>query len=132
MATIRVERADGRTVDEIEWKAEELEIVERPNGAAAAAILSAGFGALVLGLLASLSEASTAAHDWFDFQARVGPLSGKTIMSVVAYVASWAVLAPVMWKRSFALNTVFVIAAVLIGAGLVGTFPKFFELFAPE
>ncbi len=37
--TIRYERTGGRPVDEIEWKAEELEIVERPNGPAAAAML---------------------------------------------------------------------------------------------
>jgi len=130
MATIRVQRRDNRTIDEIEWKAEELEIVEQPNGPAVAALLAAGVGVFVLGLLTTLAEANTDVADWLNFKNRVGPLSGKTIMAVAAYMASWAVFAPLLWKRSIAMNTVLIVTAVLVAAGFIGTFPKFFELFA--
>ena len=130
MATIKIERMDGRTVDEIEWKPEELQITERPNGPAAAALLAAGVGVLVLGLLTTLAEANADIADWLNFKSRVGPLSGKTVMTVIAYVVSWVVFVPLLWKRSIAMNAVLIVTAVLLAAGFVGTFPKFFELFA--
>ena len=129
MTTIRYERAGGRPVDEIAWQAQELQIVERPNGPVAAALLAAGVGIFVLGLLTVLGEQSTGIHDWLQFKDRVGPLSGKTTMAVVAYVASWAALTPLLWRRSVSLNPVLIISAVLIAGGFIGTFPKFFQLF---
>lgn len=130
MATIKFERGDGKVVDEIEWRAEELRIVERPNGAAAAAFLAGGIGVLVLGLLTTLNEASTGVHDFLEFWSDVGPLSGKTIVASGAFVVSWLALAPLMWMRNVPLNTVFIVTGVLIVGGLIGTFPEFFELFA--
>lgn len=129
MANIRVQREGGRTVDEIQWAAEQLEIVERPNGPAAAALIAAGIGVFFLGLFTVLSEQSTGMHDWLQFKDRVGPLSGKTVMAVVAYVVSWAFLAPVLWKRNVNLNNALIITGVLIAGGFIGTFPKFFQLF---
>jgi hypothetical protein len=129
MATIRIQRADGKTVDDIAWQAEELEIVERPNGPAAAALLAAGIGLLVLGLLTVLAEQSTGIKDWLQFKDRVGPLSGKTTMAVVAYIVSWAALTPLLWRRNVDLSLVLIGSAVLVAAGFLGTFPKFFQLF---
>jgi len=129
MATIRYEREGGRTVDEIAWQAQELEIVGRPNGPAAAALLAAGVGIFVLGLLTVLSEQSTGIHDWLQFKDRVGPLSGKTTMAVVAYVVSWVVFTPILWTRDVGLGLVIVVSSALIAAGFVGTFPEFFLLF---
>ncbi len=125
-----VQHTEDRTVDEVEWQAEELEIVEQANGPAMSALLAAGIGVFVLGLLTTLAEANADVADWLNFKNRVGPLSGKTIMAVVAYVVSWAVFAPLLWKRSVAVNTVLIVTGVLIAAGFVGTFPKFFDLFA--
>ncbi len=53
-------------------------------------------------------------------------------MAVVAYLVSWAVLAPVLWRRSLPWGTVLIITAVLVFGGFLGTFPKFFEEFASE
>src|SRR5574341_2177023 len=130
MANIRVAREGGQTVDEIQWKAEELDITEKPNGPAMAAIIAAGVGALVLGILTTLNEASTDVHDFLELDKDVGPLSGKTLFAVLAYVVSWAVLAPVLWRRSIPLSTGLIITALLLAGGFVGTFPEFFELFA--
>jgi hypothetical protein len=130
MANIRVVREGGETVDEIVWTAQELDIHERPNGPAVAAILAAGVGVFVLGLLTVLSEANTDVHDFLDIKNRVGPLSGKTTFAVVAYLVAWVVLLPALWRRSVPFGGAMLIAAGLIAAGFVGTFPKFFELFA--
>ena len=130
MANIRVVREGGETRDEIVWQAQELDIHERPNGPAVAAIISAAIGVFVLGLLTTLSEANTDIHDFLDIKNRVGPLSGKTTFAVVAYLVAWVALAPVLWKRTVPFASAMLIAAALITLGFVGTFPKFFQLFA--
>ena len=130
MANIRVVREGGETRDEIVWQAQELDIHERPNGPAVAAIISAAIGVFVLGLLTTLSEANTDIHDFLDIKNRVGPLSGKTTFAVVAYLVAWVALLPVLWKRTVPFASAMLIAAVLIALGFVGTFPKFFQLFA--
>ena len=66
MANIRVVREGGETRDEIVWQAQELDIHERPNGPAVAAIISAAIGVFALGLLTTLSEANTDIHDFLD------------------------------------------------------------------
>ena len=133
MATIRVAREGGGMVDEVQWKAEALEIVERPNGPAVAAMLAAGFGALVLGVLTTWAEASESFKvDVLQLDNDVGPLSGKTTFAVAAYLISWAILAPLLWRRSVRFGPAVLIAGVLIAAGFVGTFPEFFQAFAPE
>ena len=132
MSVIKIERAGGRVVDEIEWPAQELEISERPHGPAAAALLAGGIGVFVLGLLTTLNEANTDVHDFLEFWKDVGPLSGKVLIATGAFLVSWVALAPILWMRDVKLNPVVVIAAVLIAAGLVGTFPEFFQLFAED
>ncbi len=133
MATIRVARKDGETVEEVALQAESLEIIEKPNGPAAAALIASGVGVFFLGLFTTWAEASTSfANDVLKLDNDVGPLSGKTAFAVVAYVIAWAVLAPVLWKKSLPWATVLVIAGALIAAGFIGTFPKFFDLFAED
>ena len=133
MATIRVAREDGTAVDEVAWQAEEMEIVEKVNGPAAAALIAAGVGAFFLGLFTVWAEASESfAQDTLKLDDGVGPLSGKTIFAVIAHLIAWAILAPVLWKKSLPWPTVLAIGGALIAAGYIGTFPKFFELFAPD
>ena len=131
MVTIRIRREGGTSVDEVAWHAEQLEIVEKPNGPAAAALLASGAGSLALGVLTVWNEASESVHDFLQLDTSVGPLSGKTLFAVLAYVIVWTILAPVMWRRSFSWAPILTLSAVLIAGGFVGTFPKFFQLFAP-
>lgn len=109
-----------------------VEDVDRPSGPVAAAVLAAGIGAFTLGLLTTLSEASTDVHDFLEFSDEVGPLSGKTILSVIAYFASWAILHAVWRRKDPALRPIIVAAAVLVALGILGTFPTFFQAFASE
>jgi hypothetical protein len=110
----------------------QLEDVERPTGPVAAAVLATGIGAFVLGLLTTLSEASTGMHDFLEFDKEVGPLSGKTIIATIGFFASWIIL-HIIWRRSNPpLRRIVLISAILLVLGLIGTFPTFFEQFAPE
>ena len=75
---------------------------------------------------------SSRIKDFLQFNDRVGPLSGKTIFATIAYFVSFLALG-VAWKeRTFALRTVLIAAVILVGLGLLGTFPPFFQAFAPE
>jgi hypothetical protein len=102
----------------------------RIEGLAAAALLAAGSGAFVLGLLTTLAEASTGIKDFLQFNDRVGPLSGKTILAAIAYFGALLVFAVLFRGRQFPLRPVLVAAVVLLVLGLLGTFPTFFQAFA--
>jgi hypothetical protein len=109
-----------------------LDAVDRPTGPIAAALLATGIGAFTLGLLTTLSEANEDVHDFLEFSDDVGPLSGKTILAVGAYFASWAIL-HLLWRRqNRALRPILIVAIVLVVLGVIGTFPTFFQAFAPE
>jgi hypothetical protein len=110
----------------------ELHEIDRPTGPVAAAVLAVGIGAFVLGLLTTLNEASTGIHDFLEFSTDVGPLSGKTILAVVAYVASWAGLHALWRHQNRDLRPILVTAAALTALGILGTFPTFFQAFASE
>jgi hypothetical protein len=117
------------TMEEAE-RAPEVTGEEPLSGPAAAAILAVGIGTLVLGILTTWSEASTGFADGLQWNDRVGPLSGKTIISAIAYFGSWGVL-HLIWRRSNPpLKRIVWITVVLIALGLIGTFPKFFQQFA--
>ncbi len=105
---------------------------ERPLGPAAAVVLATGIGTLTLGILTTLAEASTGTADFLQFNDRVGPLSGKTIISTMAFFASWALLTALWRRTSPPLRPVLIAAAVLLALGFLGTFPTFFQAFAPE
>jgi hypothetical protein len=129
------ERDDMRTDIERAPEVAELDVEERPDGPAAAAMLAAGIGMFTLGLLTILSEASTGLHDWlesWEFDQGVGPLAGKTTLSVIVWALSWIVLAIGLRRRDVNLKTWFWVALVLGVLGAIGTFPPVFEAFAPE
>ena len=105
--------------------------LDRPNGPVAAVLLATGIGSLVLAILVVWAEASESFADSLAYSDRVGPLSGKTIWAVVAFVVSWAGLHAVLRRREVNLRAVWLITLALLGLGLLGTFSPFFELFAP-
>jgi hypothetical protein len=109
---------------------------ERPSeldfAPAAAAILAVGIGTFVIGVLTTWAEASTGFADALNWKDRVGPLSGKTIIGTVAYFLSWAVLTAALRGRTPRLRTTLWLAGILVALGLIGTFPTFFEAFAPD
>jgi hypothetical protein len=102
----------------------------KPNGPAAAVLIAAGIGTFVLGLLATLNEASTDVNEFLAFTDDVGPLSGKTILATAAFFLSWAILGFVWRGRDLAWRPILIVTIVLLALGFVGTFPTFFEAFA--
>ena len=107
--------------------------IEKPiaNGPPLAALLASGIGVTVLGLLTTLATASTGIKNALVINAGVGPLSGKTIYAVAAMFASWLVLGVVMRGKRYNERPLFIATFVLIALGILGTFPLFFDLFAP-
>ena len=103
----------------------------KPFGPVAAGFLSAGIAAVVLGVLTTLAEATTWWHDKLQFSDRVGPLSGKTIITVIVYFVVWAILGTMWRDKEINARKVFIWTAVLVGIALVLTFPTFFQAFAP-
>src|SRR4029450_13753662 len=101
----------------------------RIEGLAAAALLAAGAGAFVLGLLTTLAEASTGTADFLQFNDRVGPLSGKTIIAAIAYFGALLMFGLLFRGRQLAMRAVLAAAVVLLLLGLLGTFPTFFQAF---
>jgi hypothetical protein len=114
----------SRTMPEVEG--------DKPFWPVAAAFLAAGFGVLVIGVLTTLAEASESLKDWLQFIDPVGPLSGKTLVSVAAWLVAWIVLAIALRGRVISERTVYWATGVMVVLGLLGTFPTFFAQFAPE
>ncbi|MGZ8696856.1 MAG: hypothetical protein ACXWZ1_05830 [Gaiellaceae bacterium] len=107
-----------------------LHDIDQPTGPVAAAVLAAGIGIFILGLLTTLSEASVGVKDFLDFYDRVGPLSGKTILASAAYLGSWAILHALWRRQNRELRPILIATVVLIVLGILGTFPTFFQAFA--
>jgi len=99
---------------------------------AAAALVAGGIGAMALGLLTVLAEASTPINDALKFYAPAGPLSGKTTVAAIVWLASWGILRTVWNKKEVDFRKVTTVAFILLALGLIGTFPPFFLLFAGE
>jgi hypothetical protein len=106
-----------------------IDYPDKPEGPIAAAILAAGIGGLALGVVTTLAEASTSIKDALNWSNPVGPLSGKTIVTVLVWLAAWAVLHIVFRRKPYETKRVLTIALILIGLGIVGTFPTFFQAF---
>jgi hypothetical protein len=103
--------------------------VEPPSGPAAALILAGGIAVFCMGLVTTLGEASTGIADGLQWNDRVGPLSGKTLITVIVFVVAWALLTA-LWRRANpSLRSITILSGVLIVLGLVGTFPTFFQAF---
>jgi len=98
----------------------------------AAAILGAGIGCLALGILTTLAEASADFANLLKISADVGPLSGKVIYSIVFWLVAWGALHFTWHARQINFGKVFTATLILIGLGFLGTFPIFFDLFAPK
>jgi NhaP-type Na+/H+ or K+/H+ antiporter len=104
----------------------------RPNGPVAAVMLATGIGALVLGVLTVLSEASEGIHEFLEFSERVGPLSGKTIFATLAFLLSWGGLHMALREREVQWRPVIIALIALVAIALLLTFPPFFQLFKSE
>ena len=109
-----------------------LNLADKPDGPAAAAMVAAGIGIFMLGLLTTLAVPWADLKDFLaDFQAGrgVGPLAGKTVLAVVVWAVSWGIL-HFRWRdKDVDLKKMFSIGVFLGILGALGTFPPFFERF---
>lgn len=110
----------------------------KPNGPVAAAFIAAAVGCFVLGLIITLNEAKIISNASLDFAKNygigsgVGPLSGKVILSTIAFLASWGVLGYLWRGREVNFARAFSVALILLVVGFALTFPPIFEIFAAE
>lgn len=111
-----------------------LNPADKPDGPGAAMMISAGFGVFVLGFLTVLAEASAGANTWlasWQWGQGVGALAGKSTVSSLLYFASLALLWAMWRNKEVDLKKAFYIGLGLGVLGVIGTFPTFFQAFAP-
>ena len=99
------------------------------NGVGAAAVLAAGIGSLVLGVLDVAADKSRALKTFLSFYRPTGPLSGITTVAVVVWLAAWGLLAWRWRGKDVPMTRTNGIAYVLLGLALLLTFPLFADLF---
>jgi len=99
-----------------------------PNGPGAAAILAAGIGCAMLGILALAGDASDAVAKFLNFYNPTGTLSGVTTVSIVVWLASWYVLNRMWRTEAVDMFKVSVAAYIGLAIGLLLTFPPFMDL----
>jgi len=120
------------TAPEVHERLRDIEFADKPEGPIAAAILAGGVGSAALGILTTLAEASTDVKDWLEWSSDVGPLSGKTTVAVLVWLVAWAVLHVLYRGKPYETKRAFTIAVVLVGLGVLGTFPTFFQAFTAD
>jgi len=105
----------------IEGKREEV-----ANGAALASFLGAGIGAFAMGVMVILSEASLFVAP--ALYPPAGGVSGRTTLAAVIWLIGWAVLHS-RWKgRQIESRRVHAVTLILIGLGVLLTFPPVWKL----
>ena len=101
---------------------------EVKSGLIAAAMLAAGIGCFFLGLMTDLSEANKTIEAILSFSKPVGALSGKTLVAIVLWFVSWAILASKWRDQEVNFGKVYNITLILVALGILMTFPLFFDL----
>ncbi len=97
-----------------------------PNGAALAAMVSAGIGSFALGASVLANEAGLySAPAIYD---PAGGLSGRSTFAVIVWIAAWAVLHARWRRREIAAGPAIVATLVLVGMGLIAAFPLAWSL----
>lgn len=122
------------------------DIPAKPSGPAAAVMIASGIGSFVIGIGVILNEYSAAIKgaigvDFnaflqfdknFGLGAGVGPLSGKVILAVIAFVVSWLLLHMAWRRRDVNLGRAFAATLILVALGFALTFPPIFAFFVTE
>ncbi len=99
-----------------------------PNGPAAAAILAAGVGCSVLGILAVVADASKPMARALTFYLPTGPLSGVSSIAILMWLVTWFTLARRWRTKTVNIARVNATALLLLALGILLTFPPFADL----
>ena len=97
------------------------------NGAALAAFLGAGIGALAMGLVVILNEAGVFAAP--SLYGPAGGVSGRTTIAVAVWLIAWGVLHSRWQGREMDTRRAFTATLVLVMVALVLNFPPVWGLF---
>ena len=103
--------------------------MNKPFAPAAAAILAAGIGSLVFGLLTALAAAGRSVADALTFMPKVGPLSGQALSATIIFLGSWKLLALALRDKEPSEKRVFVAMWVMVAIGVLLTFPPVYQSF---
>ncbi len=101
----------------------------KPAGPGAAALVAAGVGIFVIGLMTTLAEPLPALKNALAWYNPAGPLSGKTGVGVIVWLLTWVVLHAAWKNKNPDLGRAFGWALSLVAVGFVLTFPLFYEIF---
>ena len=99
--------------------------VEVANGPAGAAILAAGAGCTVLGILSVAGDAFKPLAKLLTFYHPTGPLSGVSSLAILFWLVLWFVLAKRWRAKNIAIGKINAIGLVLLALGILLTFPPF-------
>lgn len=98
------------------------------NGSGVAAVLAAGVGSAVLGLLAFAGDKSAAIKAMLNWYKPTGALSGVTTAAIVVWLAVWVVL-EMAWKgKTVAVARLTTVGLILLAVGFLLTFPPIVDL----
>jgi len=98
-------------------------------GPVAAALIAAGVGSTVLGLAIVAVEVSATVKEWAAMGTAAGPLTGKALLAAAAFLLVWAVLRVVLHDRAVPARATSWTTSVLVGIGVLLTFPPIYGLF---
>jgi hypothetical protein len=104
------------------------ELPDIPNGSGAAAILAAGIGCAMVGILAFAGDASDAIGRWLNFYNPTGTLSGVTTMAIIVWLVVWLALDRLWRMETVAMGKISVAAFAFLAVGFLLTFPPFMDL----
>jgi hypothetical protein len=107
---------------------EQVQIPRLPNGAGAAALLSAGLGAFILAVLAIIADHSLAFKKVMIFYTPTGPLSGVTTTAIAVWLVCWIGL-DLAWRRRDVRHWPVAAGLCLIAISFVLMFPPVGDLF---
>jgi hypothetical protein len=115
----------------------QIGLSERPDGAAVAAMLSIGIGALAMAIVVGLSDASAAFNNgfvhsvgkaWVPGAQGIGPYSGKFTFFLVGWLLSWGVGHLLLRKRDLDLGKWAILSFALISLGILLIWPPITDL----
>lgn len=112
----------------------------KPNGASVAAVASAAFGLLVLGLVALATELSERAKEvvfdvgkaWIPNGEGIGPYSGKETFLLVGWLGSWLILHFVLRNREVDTKVWFGAALALLLVATLLVWPPVWHFLGAE
>lgn len=97
-----------------------------PNGGALAAVMAAGIGAFAMGVFVLANEAGIFAAP--SLYGPSGGLSGRSTFAVVTWLVAWAILNARWRAQDVAPGRVLTWTLVLVGLGVLMTFPPVWGL----